>query len=289
MGIPGSFLAWHLEQARVDWTWDDIESPINAWGACTGAIYPSGDPFDSDNYACWRVWASGQAPWPDNTGCFEETGWWYSTKAPPHGAKFPASADLGALRRSSATSLHFNAQKFVPMTRNVFASRRRVAPEPGAQRVVTHGFGPRNDHVLWGWTALVKLQFDTRLLKYEPCARLSVYCRQGRFVMAYAYAIPSTDWWYAGSSLIVQKTPRQLEVPKKFARWRGQFEALAGGLIKVVQVGEVRTGWRPAGKDDSAPLVLRMDDGALHVRPFWNSGVRHAPLMVGAVLKELGI
>jgi len=291
MGVPGCFLAWHLERAGVEWTWDDIDSPFNAWSACTGAIYPSGVPFDVANYSRWRAWVGGSAPWPASLTreCVEEAGWWYCTKAAPHGGKYKTVATVGALKRGSATSLHYNAQKFVPATREAFAERRRTSAEPGAQRVVTHGFGRRNHHVLWGWTVLVKLDIDQTLLAHETCARPSLYMRKGRFVMAYAYAVPGTPWWYSGSSLIVQKVPKQLEVPEKLARWRMNFEALAGGLARVSEVGSVITGWRPAGADDSAPLVLRLDDGALHVRPFWNSGVRHSPVLVEAVMDSLGV
>ncbi len=287
-GVLGSFIAWELERLQVPFTWHDNEEKVCAWRACTGAIFPTGEASDAQGMAGWRAWLAGGATWaaqPPLRECLESATWWYSTKAPPHGAKGKPVADLGALRRLSEGSLHFNAQQFVPRSRAYFADRRRAERQPGL-RVVAHGFGERLDHVVWGWSRLVRLEGDARIFGDE---RPALYCRLGRFVMAYAYPVPATPYWYAGSSLIVQKAPRSLEMPKKYERWRRQFESLTGGLVQVVEESDFLMGWRPAAAKGDEQLAVLAPDGSVVVRPMWHNGVRLAPLIVAEVTRLLGV
>jgi hypothetical protein len=277
MGVIGSILAWELDAQGFDWTWNDIEAPVNAWSACTGAIFPSGDATDEACRRTWFRWISERS-WL--SGFFERADWWFCTKAAPHKARFASTEEHG-LRRSAEQSLHFNAQQFVPMTRSSFEARRLEEAPRGARLVVTHGFGARLDHYVWGWTVLVQM---AHLFQSER--RPAVYLRKGRFVMAYAYPVAGTPWWYAGSNLIVQRRAKELEVGPKYERWLRAFAELSGGIFQIVEQGDVLTGWRPAPKYDYAPL-LEVDAHSIRVRPHWHNGVRRSPAIVEAVTKEL--
>jgi hypothetical protein len=285
MGILGSLLAWRLARAKVRFTWHDTDEPICAWMASTGCIYPSGDPFDRANYKVWARWAVSP-PW-DVDGCVEITGWWYCSKAPPHGAKDFADARVGSLTRGTSPSFHFNAQRFVVLTREKFAAGRRGDAPAAGRRVVTHGFGPRLHHWVWGWSRRVRLRISAAVMSHEFHPRPSIYLRRGRFVMAYAYAVPGTEWWYAGSSLIVQKGhPRHLEMPAKYERWKKNVLELSGGLVDVEAEGEFVEGWRPAAAPEDSALVRKVD-GNLMLKPLWNSGIRHAPAVMDAAMEAL--
>jgi len=290
MGLFGCMMAWHLHRLGQPFTWDDNNQQVCAWKASTGAIYPSGDPFDQQNYNVWSEWSRGAAPWAPELDTFTEaTAWWYSTKSAPHGLKQKAIVDLGPMRMSSRLSYHFNVQRFVQESRRFFAAAE-AAPARSDRLIVSHGFGQRLDHVLWGWSCKVVLEFDRTVHAVLPVAmRPTVYFREGRFIMAYAFAVPDEACWYAGSSLIVQKKPKSLEIPAKFERWRANFERLGGGLVRVASHGEFVEGWRPAAAANDDTALAKWMGGKLVMKPLWNSGVRHAPLLCAATLRELGL
>lgn len=286
MGILGSILAWTLDRHGKKFTWHDNELKVCAWRASTGAIYPSGDAFDRWNYEAWKRWYS-DPPWHEKI-FVEQTGWWYCTKAAPHGAKDKPVARAGDLQRSSACSMHFNAQHFVRFTRDVFAEQRRSAAPAGSTKVVAHGFNRRLDHYVWGWNRKVRLSFSETLTGQEYLPRASLYFREGRFVMAYAYAVPGDDTWYAGSSLIVQKKPNPLDMASKYERWKSNFHRLGDGRVTVASESEFTEGWRPAASDKDTSLASWID-GSLVLRPLWNSGIRHSPAVMRAALEALGV
>lgn len=294
MGLTGCLLAYHLEKAGADWSWHDIDAPFTAWKASTGAIYPAGQPGSLD-YECWRVWAEwlqGQRLYP--LAHFEPATYWFNHLSPPHHGDYEFYQDgKNDLRRAGPLSYHLNAQTFVPATRRKFKARM-VGSAPGHlvgrdAYVVAHGFSERLDHVLWGWTVPVKLK-----LPHYMCGgyRPALYFRRGRFVMAYAYPAPGTEYWYAGSSLIHQREPRELEVEAKFERWRRDFETLANGAIRVTDRGAGSLqGWRPAEGDGRVdPVVkrsLRRSEVRLTVPPLWHSGIRHFPRVLQQLLGHL--
>lgn len=286
MGILGGILAWNLHRRGIRFTWNDTEQEVCAWRASTGCIYPSGDAFDRWNYEAWKRWLLAP-PWGEPS-FIEKTGWWYCTKAAPHGAKDKPDARSGALQRGSAFSMHFNSQRFVATTRAAFHDRRVERAPATGQRIVAHGFGARRHHYVWGWNRKVKLGFAPGLLQHERLDRPSLYFREGRFVMAYAYATPGEPWWYAGSSLIVQKgEARHLEIPPKYERWKENFLRLGDGNVNVIVEGPITEGWRPAAAESDSALASTVD-GAILLKPLWNSGIRHAPAVIGTVLEILG-
>jgi hypothetical protein len=280
MGVIGCYLAHRLDADGVDFTWHDTDEPVTAWKACTGAIFPTGHEDDQLALLDWM----GHATDERFAGHMEVGSYVFSQKTPPHKGKASWVPLAGQAKLLAVPSLHLNAQEWVPWTREVFADKRDL-PGRFSELVVTHGFGARLARLMWGWTVPVRIH-TTANLPNRPC----IYFREGRFTMAYAYPIPRTDTWYAGSSLINQRVPKQLTVGKKYDRWHRDFMRLGADYVLDVEVaGEPIQGWRPVPSKGDDALVRRTTDGALAVRPLWHSGVRHAPLVYNALKEALCI
>jgi hypothetical protein len=297
MGVLGSLLALCLERARVNFTWHDSEEPITAWRASTGCVYPvlREGSKSTRGYLAWLHWLSNELV-PPRFRCTEVAVPWFNGKVAPHQGNYPVVQEIGALRSNNQVrSVHVNAQRLVPLTRQKFATRRLPGRSSGAANyIVAHGFGQRLSHYFWGWAVPVSLRFPRGMLTSHVGMRASVYTRYKRFEMAYAYPIPGTDLWYAGSSLIHQRVPKPLDVVKHFARWRGIFYRLTDGKVRVSAAGEPLQGWRPAGAktaEDKAfketAVVVHRRGRLIEVPPLYHSGVRHAPLVVEQVFDML--
>lgn len=281
-GILGCYIGLRLEQDGVDFTWyDNGGDGVAAWPACTGAIFPTGHAGDIEALGIWagHLHEDGFAPY------MEEAAYIYSQKHPPHKGRY-AARELGhGVRLGHLTSLHLAGPEWVRATRARFIDRAATYPPPGARVVTAHGFNERLARYMWGWTVPVKLRTVDDPHELRPC----LYFRKGRFTMAYAYPIPGTELWYAGSDLISQQRPKRLDVEAKFRRWRGQFMDLGGGYITgVARAGRPREGWRPVGAPGDDAWVCEID-GKLTVRPLWHSGVRWAPHVYEALRKELDL
>lgn len=283
LGILGCYIALRLEQEGIDFTWYDdgrATDGVAAWPACTGAIFPTGHADDLAALDVWRGHLRDRAFAP----FMEEADYIFSTKKPPHGGRYGFTELARGVRLGEVTSLHLAGPEWVRATRARFIERAAISPPPGSRVVIAHGFNQRLVRYMWGWTVPVKLRTQV----YDPCHRPCLYFRRGRFAMAYAYPIPGTDLWYAGSSLISQREPKPLDVEKHFKRWRGQFMDLGGGFVTgVARAGRPRQGWRPVGAAGDDAWVREID-GRLCVRPLWHSGVRWAPLVWEALREELG-
>jgi hypothetical protein len=281
MGIIGCYLAWRLFRDGHTFTWDDADTELVAWRASTGAIFPTGHADDQWALDVWR----GHLDDGGFRDFLEEADYVFCTQTAPHGGHYPVRPLAGDVKLADPSSLHLNAQKWVPYTRRVFDSARLAEAPPGALKVITHGFGPRLDRVMWGWTVPVRLATSV-----PSDRRAAVYLRRGRFVMAYAYPIPLSDLWYAGSSLISQRRERARPLPvmPKYKRWREQFLELGHGYVTdVVRAGLPIQGWRPVPAKDDTAWLTEQPDGALAARPLWHSGIRHAPLIYNALLEVL--
>lgn len=281
MGVIGCYLAHRLAADGVDFTWHDTDEPVTAWKACTGAIFPTGHVDDQLALLDWMGHATDE-----RFGQHMEVGAYvFSQKTPPHKGKAGWLPLAGNAKLLTVPSLHLNAQEWVPWTREVYADRQwSPTTDRSPQVVVTHGFGPRLARLMWGWTVPVRVRTTTDHGGRRPC----IYFREGRFTMAYAYLIPRTDTWYAGSSLISQRVPRSLDIQPKFERWRRDFLRLGEDYVLDVEAaGEPIEGWRPVPSKGDDALVRRTTDGSLAVRPLWHSGVRHAPLVYNALKEAL--
>lgn len=296
MGVLGSLLALCLERAKVNFTWHDTLETHTAWHASTGCVYPilRAESKSARGYACWRNWLDiGLIP--RQWRCTELGVPWFNGKTAPHQGGYEPSITVGALHSDPAIfSVHLNAQRFVPLVRQRFAARRLEKNGSQAQHyVVAHGFNNRLSHYFWGWAAPVRLILPASMTKHSDL-RPSIYTRYKRFEMAYAYPIPGSELWYAGSSLIHQRVPRELDVVKHFTRWWGIFERLSGGSIRVQRAGPPLQGWRPAaaktGEEKAAKdnqLKVLRQGRKLVVPPLYHSGVRHSPLVVEQVFNML--
>lgn len=285
MGVLGSLLALRLDYARLPFTWHDTEVEQTAWRACTGAIYPSGAPdsVDAIGYARWDDWLD-DGSMKRVYKHFESADYVFNHAKPPHEGRYLTRRDeKSGLGIASVPSFHVNAQGLVPAVRKLFADRRRsTSPHRGKGDVFVqaHGWGGQRTHAYWGWTALVTLSHKFKMGEFRP----AFYFRKGKFVMAYAYPVPGTPYWYAGSSLIKQTKLKELDVQSKFDRWKEWFQELSGGAVKVVGAPHAFIqGWRPAMHEPQ----VQMERGKIILPSLWNSGVRHAPYYIDQVLERL--
>jgi hypothetical protein len=278
MGVVGCAVAHALNDIGEMFTWSDNDSAINAWQACTGAIFPADDWRSEFSYGQWANAPAWALPY------LESANYWYCTKSAPHGVKIKSLQEVvGVLKRHPQRSMHFNAQEFVTYTRVRFAHRRRAGAETDQLTLVAHGFNARLERYVWGWSR--RVQLDTSAL---GVGRAALYLRRGRFVMAYAYPIPGTSFHYAGSTLLVQKEAKSRNSEPDYERWLRNFTELSEGHVMVLaEVGDIIEGWRPSSgpvEDEGGKPLWKEVNGNLTVLPLWHSGVRWLP----SVLKELG-
>lgn len=293
MGVPGSLIAWRLHEAGIDFTWHDIDADATAWEACTGIIYPSGDP---DEEACRKEWGRwlDDPPWNDECAAATEasTMFFNHKTGPPHQGECEWSTVDERLemhvKRAHPPAYHLNAQRFVPATRDAFADRRLDEPPSEALELVTYGFepNPRNAGYLWGYKAEVSLEFDAGAEAYQTERRPYYYLRYARWVFTYIAPIPGTERFYAGSHLIPQEDLKPLEVEPKFRSWLNQVNEMLGTTVRITEATNIRQGWRPKEDPEDAPW-LREDGGTLYLRPLRGNGVRMAPAYTQAVLSAL--
>lgn len=285
MGAPGCMLARMLQsKGYQNITWNDLDAPNTAWRASTGAIYPANSQKFGDDNLCHKFWDETLR----HVIPFTETcRYWFNHKSPPHEGDYDIiRKSPGGLQMARPASFHLNSQALVSYVRKQLMELRTDEVPKGAKVIHTHGWTKRLSHVYWGWTVRVQLDYDRDTFGPErPC----FYFREGRYVMAYAYPIPSTPYWYAGSSIIKQSKDKMksLEIEPKYDRWKENFERLSHGEVKVIhRETQGLEGWRPAC-GDSEWVVEK--NGELYLRPLWNSGLRHFPHQWFGVCEKLGI
>lgn len=292
MGLLGSLTAWRLYKVGIPFTWWDTDSAVTAWKASTGCCYPSGGEVDNQCYWQWRLWIKPQE-FP--TEFFEVCSYWVDSnqKSYPHGLQVDSETLIDPLRLGGK-SVHINSQGFVKFVRGKFKNLKREVQPRESVKVISHGFGERLERVLWGWTRLVKLQIDEQILEL---GRPSFYLRQNRFQFAYCYPVPNSAYWYAGSSLISQREPKSLEILPKYESWRERFINLSGGLVRIMEEGETREGWRPKGKGllsesegyRASGLGVETYKGVIHCPSMASNGFRHFPAVWESLCKSLKI
>ena len=291
MGLQGALLAHRLHKYGVPFTWHDIETERTAWKASTGAIYPADSEKFGPDRECWKVWKAWYEGGEFRPEHLEKTaGMIFCTKNPPHLGKYGMDELGDDLRRGHDESYHFNAQTFVPYIREQFdkniASKQKGL---GAKHyIVAHGWGERLAYTYWGWTRLVVLRYSEEFDK--DGLRPAFYFRPNKYLMAYAYPVPGTPYWYAGSSIIKQKLgkERSLDMPTKYLRWKANFLELAKGRVEIAQEGPYIEGWRPAAAVDDAAWA-RKRGPVITLRPLWNNGIRHFPRQWVGVASLLGL
>jgi hypothetical protein len=244
--------------------------------------------LDNECHQQWLEWAKGHphvqtcAYWVDNTH-----------KTLPHGLKHEVDLAYKGIQHAGR-SVHINAQAFVKQTRTDIEHLRAV-PTKSKTLVISRGFHSGTLRYLWGWTRLVKIRYPKVV---GSRGRPSFYLRKNRFQFAYAYPQPGTDWWYAGSNLVSQKSPKSLEIGPKYQSWKERFHELADGAAEVVAEGEMLEGWRPHGEDvtsghegykaDAHELVESIK-GGYRFAPMATNGFRHFPELWRQLSTVLGL
>lgn len=277
-GVVGSVLAWHLKLAGIPFTWSDENSPYVAWRACTGSVLPTGEPLDMEGYEAWSTWEN-EPPW-GKPGIIEPAAYLYNHLRPPEAGRFKQSR-LGPFNLASIPSYHVNAQELVLLSREAFASQRRVVQPVSGPCIVTHGFSRLLSHLVWGWHALARVETSWPVA-LRPC----FYLRHNRFRLTYAYPKPGTEFHYIGSDMIAQRQPRSLSIASKLLKWQKCFPLLAGKEVKIsVLPDSMVEGWRPAPKEGLN--LVSVHAGELCVRPLGHSGVRWSHSVSKAVLEQI--
>jgi hypothetical protein len=179
-----------------------------------------------------------------------------------------------------------NVPRFVGEVRQEVALMRAARPTGPHVLIRAHGFTERLHRWVWGWNRPVHLSLAPELTAKLYLQHPAIYCREGRYVMAYAYPIPGQPGtWWAGSSLIPQKRPHQLDVVKHSATWLERFTRLAP-FATVDSWGDPVQGWRPQGRPDDTGYPTREND-VITFPPLWHSGVRWGPSTVHRALELL--
>ena len=283
MGVLGSMVARRLDEAGVPFTWHDIDAEHSAWPVSTGCVFRTGVERDLDG---WRAWL-GHFDDPHLAPHLELCDYVFNHKAPPHQGKDGIRTDLGALRVLDKPGIQVNVPSLVTATRAAFTGERRPeAPPMFDPYVIAHGYSSRLARYMWGWAARVELDLAPALASALEYERPIVYLRRGRFVMAYAYPIPGTPHYWAGSSLISQREAKPLEVLPKLERWKALIDELSGGMVRCREVASVEQGWRPVPRKGD-PLDVERMGNVLRVPPLWHNGVRWAPMVADEVLANV--
>jgi hypothetical protein len=277
MGVLGSLTALRLEAAGVPFTWDDPDAQVTAWRASTGLIYPTGDDHSLTNLAAWRRWAD-EGWLPDRV--LESVTFAYPQRAAPHGGRYPTYR-VGPLTCADAPAFVLDTRALVLHTRERFAGRRRDDCPPGRRRVISHGFS-RAEAFMWGWSAVARLRLHPDLAALP--ARPVLYGRRIH-VSRYAYPAPGRDRtrYLIGSASVQQRVPKRLDLTKHLTGWIADLPAVFGDAAHLVDVGELRQGWRPRPVDgaDPVPVVDRSRPVPVVRYPaLRHSGVRWAPTAV---------
>lgn len=278
MGLLGSLTARRLTDVGYPFTWSDIDDPHPSWRACTGIAYPSGNDADIAGLARWYQLA-------DRIDEAQKVPYLYAHKNPPHGGQYTVAADYGHVRRAKPLAVVLNVPAFVNNTRARFADRRTDAPGGDALRVVCHTTAERGDGYLWGWAAKVKIAAPW-LEHIEPAPAL--YARAHRFNLTYAYPIPDTGWWWAGSALQIQRNPKRVpadRVRRYLREWMDNASRLL--QVSVTDAEEPMQGWRPRAHINDPGGILPAAGGALTMPPMATDGMRRGPLVVDELLTAL--
>lgn len=245
MGILGCMLARRLHEEGIPFTWDDNRSPFVAWPVSTGLAYPDGDPVNQRGLDRWyQVLAS------DLVGDEATTvPYLFAHKNHPHGGKQGIATDYGKLRQSNQLAVSLNPFEFVERTRLAFAEEERPWTPADETLVVCHTTPERGDGYLWGWVGKVTFDLPDEITADLLGDQPALYAKKHRFNLTYAYPIPGTGLWWAGSVLQLQREPREVEpdrLMRFYEEWRDNAEELLG--ITNVKLDELGQGWRPRGK-----------------------------------------
>ena len=300
VGVVGSFLLWELDQLGVEFSWDDVESPLNAWEVSTGGIlpYPDGDP--SPYAAAYRFWRDDVALRPVLAPYLEPVRVLHALKSRSARSRAEqwallAEAPRGVrLWQEPTTGWQLNVQEFVVFTRRHFQARRvqptEVTDVPGYRvtQVWCRGVGdPRARPVpVWGWQLAVEL---------TPTASSPLWAGAHRFALHFSDPVSSLTrlylqpvatvghLWWAGTDKRLQRQPQREDAraEAQVARFKQVVTDLFGGWLEATYHTHIGQGWRPQAR--SAPwrgvACVEVNAKLLIAAPLGRNGVQRGPLV----------
>jgi hypothetical protein len=282
-GLIGSLLAWELTERKIDFTWEDNETP-GAWKASTGCIYPSGEPLDAENYNLWlKAFSSGFSESPygaENRKPIElfaeAVPYGFTQKNIPHGnnsKELRVVESVGNIKILNKQSMHVNVQKFVDFTQKFFYTYRTQQPND-ALIVHAHGFHKfKTTDYRWGWSVECNVSGPV----FDKYPRFCLNAKEGRFINAYLYPKPTTPHYYLGTHFIYQRQQKQLEIGNKIQKIIEHIKKVTDGTVNIELTADPVTGWRPAYTEDFAHSFILDGGNNLYVTPKAANGLRHAP------------
>lgn len=292
LGLLGSLIGVMLEEQGIFFTWHDTEEKVNAWGAATGAVYPSGDEFDFQCYTDMRELISSnteEGRWLDY---FTELGRWsYTSKNPPHGGAdigVEAVAEVANVTISNSSSLHFNVQRLVEQTRRRYRKQRKEGAQGCDLYVVSHGF-EQAERYGWGWHREVQVELSKDFREALEGQRPCIYMRKGYSVM-YLYPMPLTDSYYLGTSNNIASEPKERsreDIDEAFEKARERLQESTEGGVRLLRGKAPKQGWRPYAAKDDDSLRVAQDDDVIRIKPQKGSGLRHWPATRKLLLERI--
>lgn len=271
MGWLGAATAFTLHHHGIRFTWHDSREQHVAWRACPGMVHPAGDDRSTRNLGAWETY---RHRFP--AGTVIKSAYTFTHKQPPHDGTYRPRADLGWLRIAPTPCYIVDVPTIVHAARAQFAHCRLTHAPRHAPRIIAHGNTARRDGWVWGWSAFVNLRLPDDLLDATDGQPVALYGRQHRFATTYAYPAPhQPGWWTAGTSLMKQRHPKQLDAKTAVNRWADHAATLYP-KIEIVDILSPTQGWAPHPRHGDAPYGIR---GAHEyvMPPLRQSGVRWAP------------
>lgn len=281
MGWLGSAIAFRLDSIGVPFTWHDIDSPTQAWQACTGLVHPAGDMRSLRNLSLWET---VRHVFP--AGTIEPAVYAHANLHPPHGSRHSYRADLGWVRLADAPCWAVDVPRIVWTARERFEHQRLGSAPADAHVIVAHGDTDRRGEWVWGWSADVVLSLPPDLADAAGNTAVALYGRAHRFSLTYAHPAPghppsgSHRFYRVGSALMNQTRPKILDVEAHLEAWVHHAARLFPE-VSLRSMGHRWHGWRPKPRprDDGRP---RLEERRLVMPPLWHSGVRWAPTLMHA-------
>ena len=278
MGLLGSILAFAMDEADVPFTWSDNDSPFSAWRVSTGLAYPDGSEH---NRAGLRRWYEEVPNFPEAA----RAPYVYAHLKPPHKGEY-LYTDYGPLRKALPEAVAVNVPAMVERARREFAHQRVEEVPPGSLLIVAHTTPERGRGYLWGWVAKVRFEVPA-FLEIPRRVQPAMYSKAHRYNLTYAYPIPGTGMWWAGSMLKWQLTPRALSEPELYVmyeEWEENAERLL--CLKDVELVELGQGWRPRFKKGDSGWA-ELIDGRWVLPPRPTDGLRNAHLIIDDLMDKL--
>lgn len=283
MGWFGAITALALERAEINFTWSDIDTPVQAWQASTGMVYPCGDERSEYNRQRWQAWTF-QGWLPEGTA--KLCRYVFAHKKPPHEGRYEYGPWWGhdRLQVAAAIGVCVDPRSIVLEARSRFADRRVEGEWGAGPLIIAHGHA-RAKGFVWGWSRKVALRFPE--VGNSVSDQTAFYGKRHRFDLTYAYPIPDEPgWWWAGSSLVNQRAPKPHTADDLENRWHNWLDSskVLFDVFDVVKTQPIVQGWRPKPvPGDPGELVFDEragGDPALVYPALWHSGVRWAPALV---------